>query len=51
MASLAFGGKVESILIEDASFGMDIDLPGDYRRLEEFMRKRMLIDSPQASGL
>ncbi len=51
MASLAFGGKVESILIEDAGFGMDIDLPGDYRRLEEFMRKRMLIGSPQASGL
>ncbi len=37
VVSLAFKCKAKCILIEDAGFGMDIDLPEDYARLEQYM--------------
>lgn len=37
VVSLAFGCKARCILIKDAGFGMDIDLPEDYARLEKYM--------------
>jgi CTP:molybdopterin cytidylyltransferase MocA len=37
LVSLAFDCKVKSIIIEDAGFGMDIDLPGDYQRVLEYL--------------
>jgi CTP:molybdopterin cytidylyltransferase MocA len=36
--SAAFGCKTRGIIIEDAGFGMDIDLPEDYERLKRFVR-------------
>ncbi|MGD2158207.1 MAG: NTP transferase domain-containing protein [Anaerolineales bacterium] len=35
--SIAFGGKVKAIIIPDAGFGMDMDLPEDYARLEKYI--------------
>lgn len=35
--SLAFRCRTKGVIIEDATFGMDIDLPGDLERLEAFM--------------
>ena len=40
VVSLAFGGKVKGIIIPDAGFGMDIDLPGDYQRLKEYVKRQ-----------
>jgi CTP:molybdopterin cytidylyltransferase MocA len=37
--SAAFGCKVKGVIIPDAGFGMDMDLPEDYARLEEFVRR------------
>ena len=42
MLSNAFGCKTRGILIEDAGFGMDMDIPGDYERLEDYVRKMKL---------
>lgn len=36
--SLAFDARVKSVIIEDAGFGMDIDLPEDLERVECFLR-------------
>jgi CTP:molybdopterin cytidylyltransferase MocA len=46
--SLAFSCKTKSVLIEDAGFGMDIDLPEDYMRLQRYMQTRMQIERLQA---
>jgi CTP:molybdopterin cytidylyltransferase MocA len=46
--SLAFACKTKSVLIEDAGFGMDIDLPEDYMRLQHYMQTRMQIERLQA---
>jgi CTP:molybdopterin cytidylyltransferase MocA len=35
--SIAFGCKVKTIIIPDAGFGMDMDLPEDFERLEKFI--------------
>lgn len=35
----AFGIRIKSVIIPDAGFGMDMDLPGDYDRLKTFMEK------------
>lgn len=37
--SRAFGSDVKGVIISDAGFGMDMDLPGDYERLEEYVRR------------
>jgi len=42
VVSEAFGCKTRGIIIEDAGFGMDMDLPEDYQRLESFVRKNKL---------
>ncbi len=36
--SKAFGGKTRGVIIPDAGFGMDMDLPEDYPRLEEYVK-------------
>jgi hypothetical protein len=36
--SRAFNGRVKAIIIPDAGFGMDIDLPEDLERLKAYMR-------------
>lgn len=38
----AFGCKTRGVIIEDAGFGMDMDLPEDYKRLEDYVRKTKL---------
>lgn len=40
--SAAFGCKVKGVVIPEAGFGMDMDLPEDYARLEEFVRRTKL---------
>ncbi len=37
--SAAFGCETRGVIIEDAGFGMDMDLPEDFERLERFVRK------------
>jgi CTP:molybdopterin cytidylyltransferase MocA len=39
--SLAFDCRAKAIIIPDAGFGMDMDLPEDYERLENYMRREM----------
>ena len=39
MLSNAFGCKTRGIVIEDAGFGMDMDIPEDYERLEAYVEK------------
>jgi hypothetical protein len=34
----AFGARVRGVVIPNAGFGMDMDLPDDYRRLEEYVQ-------------
>lgn len=41
--SIAFGCKVKAIIIPDAGFGMDMDLPDDYERLKKIHRKRRFL--------
>ncbi len=38
----AFGCRIKGVLIEDAGFGMDMDLPQDYDRLAEYVRRTKL---------
>lgn len=38
--SLAFDAKVTSVIIPDAGFGMDMDLPEDYARLQAYVADR-----------
>lgn len=35
----AFDCRIKSVIIPEAGFGMDMDLPGDYERLEAFIAK------------
>lgn len=35
----SFGAKTKGVIIPDAGFGMDMDLPEDYERLEAFVRE------------
>jgi CTP:molybdopterin cytidylyltransferase MocA len=37
--SAAFNCKAKAVLIEDVGFGMDMDLPEDYERLEAYLSK------------
>ena len=37
--SKAFGCKTRGVIIEDAGFGMDMDLPEDFTRLHTYVRK------------
>ena len=37
--SRTFGSEIKGIVIPDAGFGMDMDLPGDYKRLEAYVKK------------
>lgn len=37
--SRTFGCPIKGIIIPDAGFGMDMDLPGDYERLEEYVKE------------
>ena len=39
----AFGIKIKGLIIPDAGFGMDMDLPEDYARLEEFVRRTKMV--------
>lgn len=41
--SAAFDIKTKGVIIPDAGFGMDMDLPEDYERLEEFVRQMKLV--------
>lgn len=34
----AFGIRINSVIVPEAGFGMDMDLPGDYERLETLMQ-------------
>ena len=43
--SKAFDGKTRGVIIPNAGFGMDMDLPEDYARLEKFVQKIKM--SPQ----
>jgi hypothetical protein len=38
--SMAFDCKAKAVLVEDAGFGMDMDLPEDYERLEAYFSRR-----------
>lgn len=40
----AFGCPTRGVIISDAGFGMDMDLPEDYARLEAFVRRTKLGD-------
>jgi hypothetical protein len=40
--SKAFGCKTKGIIISEAGFGMDMDLPEDYARLEAYVKKTKL---------
>jgi len=40
--SKAFGCKTKGVIIPDAGFGMDMDLPEDYARLEAYVKKTKL---------
>jgi len=40
--SAAFDVKIRGIIIPEAGFGMDMDLPEDYARLEEFVKRTKL---------
>ncbi len=42
--SKAFNCKTRGVFIDDAGFGMDMDLPGDYERLEDYVRRIKLAD-------
>lgn len=42
MVSAAFGCQTRGIIIEEAGFGMDMDLPEDFERLESYVRKTKL---------
>jgi hypothetical protein len=37
--SRAFGSEIKGVIVPDAGFGMDMDLPGDYERLETYVKK------------
>jgi hypothetical protein len=37
--SRAFGSQIKGVIIPDAGFGMDMDLPGDYERLEAYVKR------------
>ncbi|MFW5714482.1 MAG: hypothetical protein ACOCYU_07410 [Brevefilum sp.] len=39
-----FKCKTRGVIIEDAGFGMDMDLPEDYERLEQYVRERKLAE-------
>jgi GTP:adenosylcobinamide-phosphate guanylyltransferase len=43
MLTNAFGCKTQGIIIEDAGFGMDMDIPGDYERLISYVKKTKFI--------
>ncbi|MDY6872489.1 MAG: NTP transferase domain-containing protein [Chloroflexota bacterium] len=38
----ALGGKARGVIIPDVGFGMDMDLPEDYERLQDFVRRTKL---------
>jgi CTP:molybdopterin cytidylyltransferase MocA len=38
----ALGGRVKGVVIPDAGFGMDMDLPADYERLQDYVRRTKL---------
>ena len=40
----AFDCKADAILIDDPGLGMDMDVPGDYERLEEYVKKIKTIE-------
>lgn len=42
--SKAFKGKTRGVIITNAGFGMDIDLPEDYERLEGFVQKFVAVN-------
>lgn len=42
--SAAFGCKTKGVIIPDAGFGMDMDLPEDYERLQAYVRKMKNLD-------
>lgn len=39
--SAAFGCQTKGVIIQDAGFGMDMDLPEDYDRLEKYMQNTL----------
>jgi len=41
--SAAFDIQTKGVIIPEAGFGMDMDLPDDYERLEEFVRQTKLV--------
>mgnify|MGYP001066444856 CR=1 FL=1 len=40
--SAAFGIKIRGLIIPEAGFGMDMDLPEDYERLKDYVRRTKL---------
>jgi hypothetical protein len=40
--SAAFDCKIKGVIIPEAGFGMDMDIPGDYERLEDYVRRTKL---------
>jgi hypothetical protein len=46
----ALGCRVRGVIIEDAGFGMDMDLPEDYARLETYVRESKMVAAVTAGA-
>jgi len=42
-------GKAKAVIVDDALFGMDIDIPGDYEKVKKYLSKKF--DIPYTPGL
>ncbi len=47
LISILFNGVVKTIIIRDAGFGMDMDLPEDYERLRQYVMKTKNVSTPK----
>ncbi len=47
LVSILFNGVVKTIIIRDAGFGMDMDLPEDYERLRLYVMKTKKVSPPK----
>ncbi len=47
LVSILFNGVVKTIIIRDAGFGMDMDLPEDYERLRQYVMKTKNVSPPK----
>ena len=47
LISILFNGVVKTVIIRDAGFGMDMDLPEDYERLRQYVMKTKNVSPPK----